>query len=65
MWMTDYIRAIKRGLRDKHGFHPTGGTKDEPIFANVPDGEYPMKIDGKLDHVRIVNGTIECCRFDK
>jgi len=65
MWMSDYIKAVKRGLRDQHGFTPTGGTKDEPLFANVPDGEYPMKIDGDMDYVRCVDGKIECCRFKK
>jgi len=65
MWMTDYIRAVKRGLRDQHKLVPSGGTFDEPIFASVPDGDYPMKIDGKTDHVRIINGSIECCRFNK
>ena len=64
MWMTDYIAAVKRHLRDDYRIKPTGGTLTEPTFAQVPDGEYPMTIKGQLDHVRIVNGQIECCRFD-
>lgn len=63
MWMTDYIRAVKRGLRDVHSFTPTGGSSDDPVFAAIPDGEYPMTIEGKLDYVRIVKGKISCCNF--
>ena len=64
MWMTDYIRAVKRGFRDQHGIKPTGGTDYEPLFAEIPDGEYLMTIDGKRDRVRIVGGTISCCNFE-
>ena len=63
--MLEYIRAVKRGLRDQHGFKPSpGSTRHDPILAGVPDGEYPMTIDGKLDRVQIVRGAIYCCRFD-
>lgn len=65
MWMSDYINAIKRGFRDQIGLTPTGGTKDEPLFDNVPDGEYPLVIEGKRDRVRIVKGKIHCCNFDE
>lgn len=65
MWMTDYIRAIKRQLRDVYHCAPTGGTADEPLFASLPDGDYPMTIDGKLDRVRIVNGAISCGNFEE
>ena len=65
VWMTDYINAIKRGFRDQHGFIPDRGTDNEPLFDHIPDGEYPMMIDGKLDRVRIEDGTIKCCRFDE
>jgi len=65
MWMTDYIREIKRQFRDVYGFTPLpGSTEDEPLIK-APDGEYPMTIEGKLDHVRIVNGKISCCNFDE
>ena len=64
MWMTDYIRAVKRGLRDEHGFKPIGGTEEDPLI-DPPDGEYPMTIEGKLDRVVIENGTINCCNFDE
>lgn len=63
MWMTDYINAVKCGIRDQHGFKPTGGSTDEPLFNNVPDGEYPILIDGRVDQVRIINGNISCCNF--
>lgn len=62
--MIDYINAIKRGFRDQHHFKPTGGTDDEPLFDNIPDGEYPMTIEGRLDKVTIKVGTIDCCNFD-
>lgn len=65
MWMTDYIRAVKCGLRDQHGFIPIKGTRIDPIFGNIPDGEYPMTLEGRLDHVRIADGCIDCCNFDK
>lgn len=64
MWMTDYIRAVKRGFRDQHGFKPKVGSSDnDPVFENVPDGEYPMLIDGQVDQIRIINGKISCCNF--
>jgi hypothetical protein len=65
MWMTDYIREIKRQFRDVYNFVPVRDEGTEPIFGEgqIPDGEYPMTIEGKLDNVRIVNGTISCCNF--
>ena len=69
MQVISYINAIKRQFRDTYGFKPLVGvgSKEEPIFgeSQIPDGEYPMTIDDKLDHVRIVNGTISCCNFNK
>ena len=64
MWMTDYIRAIKREFRDKFNFIPSGGTKDDPTFDNIPDGEYDVFIEGKKDTVKIINGGIHCCNFE-
>jgi fructose-1,6-bisphosphatase/inositol monophosphatase family enzyme len=59
MRMTDYIQAVKRDLRDQHGFTPCpGSSKDELLFDNVPDGEYPMTINGRLDYGRLDNGSI-------
>jgi hypothetical protein len=66
MMMLDYINAVKRGLRDKYGFVPCGVANfDQPLFADgqIPDGKYPMEIDGKIDHVLIEGGRIHCCRF--
>ena len=65
MWMTDYIRAVKRGLRDQHGFRPKEGSTDSEPILDVPDGEYPMTIDGKVDKVRITDGKINCCNFEE
>ena len=62
--MIGYINEIKRQFRDTYNFVPNGGTQHEPLFEFIPDGEYPMVIDGKTDNVKIVNGTISCCNFD-
>lgn len=63
--MFSYIAKVKRGFRDIHGFIPSGGTDHEPNFDNIPDGEYPMEIDGKMDYVRISNGKMSVCNFNK
>lgn len=63
MWMTAYIDEIKRQFIEVYDFeeHP-----DKPgVPVHVPDGDYPMTIDGKLDHVKIVNGRIDCCNFEE
>jgi hypothetical protein len=65
MWMTDYLRAVKRGFRDQHGMKPDGGTEEDPTFSHIPDGIYPMEIDDKTDRVEIIGGLIYCCRFDE
>jgi hypothetical protein len=65
MWMTDYIREIKRQLRDRYGFVPDGGTADDPTFSGVPDGEYPMEIEGRLDRVKVVDCRFQCCNFEE
>lgn len=63
--MLEYICAVKRGMRDQHGFKPTGGTDENPLFDNVPDGKYPMTINGKVDNVEIKGGKIYCCNFEE
>lgn len=62
MWMTTYVDVIKRQLIDKYGF-PEDSQHPGCVLGNVPDGEYPMTINGRLDNVRIVNGKINCCNF--
>jgi len=63
MTMMEYILEVKRILRDEYGFVPLpGSTKAEPLL-DVPDGVYPMRIEGKLDNVRITKGKIYCCNF--
>ena len=60
--MLEYISAIQKKLIEEYGF------KERPDMPGVPadvrDGTYPMKIKGKLDHVRIEDGKIHCCNFD-
>lgn len=64
MWMTSYIVAIQRQLIDQYGF-PENPDRAGTILGDVPDGEYPMTIEGRLDHVRIKDGKISCCNFDE
>jgi hypothetical protein len=69
MWMTDYIREIQRQFVEVYGFprrvfpaHVVPSIM--PAEGSVPDGEYPMTIEGKLDRVRVKNGCISCCNHD-
>jgi len=66
MDMISYIKEVKRQFRDTYGFQPVRGTADEPVFGKgqIPDGEYPMTIEGKVDRVRVVRDTIDCCNFE-
>ena len=57
---TQYIQAIKREFRDTYKFVPSGGTDHEPNFDSIPDGEYPMMIEGKKDTIIITKGKISC-----
>lgn len=62
--MISYVNAIKRYFRDKYNFVPTGGTEREPLFDCIPEGEYEMEIDGKIDVVKVNRfGEISCCNF--
>lgn len=63
MWMTNYIGEIQRQLIVKYRFKENPEKPGIPL--DVPDGKYPMTIEGKLDRVRIKNGRIECCNFKK
>jgi len=63
MGMLEYIRTIKRRMRDQYGMKVIGGTEDDPL-VEAPDGVYPMEIDGQVDKVEIKNGRIFCCRFE-
>lgn len=66
MWYTDYIKEIKRQLAEVYKFVPSPkSTEHEFIFFdNIPDGEYPMIIEGKVDYVKIINGQIHCLNFE-
>jgi hypothetical protein len=64
MWMTSYIDTIKRQLIDQYGF-PENPDHAGQVLGDVPDGEYPMIINDKLDNVRIKDGKISCCNFDE
>lgn len=59
--MLEYISEIKRQLISRFGL------KEDPdrpgLLLDVPDGQYPMDINGKLDFVRVKDGKISCCNF--
>jgi hypothetical protein len=62
MWMTQYVREVKKRLQSEYGFVPERMIGDEPVFAEgqVPDGEYPMTIEeGRRDMVRVVGGRFQ------
>lgn len=67
MWMTTYIAEIQKQFVEKYGFQRRMDQPDNPqiVPVFVPDGYYPMEIEGKLDHVRVENGFISCCNFEK
>lgn len=61
--MTQYIAEIQRQLVSKYRFAPREDYPDIPK-DKVPDGVYPMTIDGSVDNVKITNGKISCCNFE-
>ena len=56
--MLFHIAAIQRTLVEQYGF--AAGPNGCP--QNVPDGEYPMNIDGVDELIRIVGGKIRIVR---
>jgi hypothetical protein len=59
--MVGYIDEIKKQFISVYGFKENPEKPGLPM--DVPDGEYPMEIEGKIDKVRIENGKIYCCNF--
>ena len=59
--MLEYIGQIQRQLIAQYGFSENPDKPGVPL--NVPDGTYPMTINGKVDNVRIDKGRIFCCNF--
>lgn len=58
-----YINEIQRQFIEKYGFKENPEKPGVPLC--VPDGEYPMVIEGRLDNVEIVKGMIHCCNFEE
>lgn len=58
MWMTDSVRAIKRGLRDEHGWKQIGGTDEDPLLEPVDDGTYKVTVNGTQMCVNIEGGNM-------
>lgn len=59
MTMISYLTEIQRQFIDVWGF--TKGENGCP--QNVPNGAYPMIIDGELDLVLVIHGMISCCNL--
>ncbi len=62
MQMLSYIAEIQRQFVEVFGFPARKDASHIP--AHVPDGVYPMTIDGKVDHVKIEGGKISCCNYE-
>lgn len=61
MQMLEYISAVQRKLIDEYGL---AERSDAPgIPESVPDGEYPMTIDGRMDWVFVKDGQLHCCSW--
>ena len=61
MWMSTYIQKIQKQFITTYKFKENPKKRGLPI--HVPDGEYPMKINGKVDNVHVKNGKIACLNF--
>ena len=64
MWMTEYIWEINRQFVAVYGYPENPDRPGVPVVGSVPDGEYPMEIGGKVDHVKIEDGRIHCLNFE-
>lgn len=60
---TAYIQEIQKRFITDFGFKENPEKPGLPM--DVPDGEYPMRVNGKLDRVEVINGKIRCCNFDE
>ncbi len=56
MWMTLYAAEVQRQLITKYGFRENPDKLGLPV--DVPDGEYPMEIEGELVDVRVEGGIL-------
>ena len=58
MWMTDFIRQVQRNLVDDYGFPPNPDHPTMPAEGSVPDGRYPMTIDGVAYDIEVRNDKL-------
>lgn len=62
MWMSwnEFIRALKRALKDQAKFKPCrtmGVAPDEDVFFdNIPDGIYDLVVDKHNERLEVTNG---------
>jgi hypothetical protein len=61
---TNYANQIRCQFRDVFNFVPTGGTIDVTTFNNIPNGIYEMKINGKVDKVKVINREVRFGNFN-
>lgn len=56
MGWNEYFNEVRRQLMARCG-------PDAEGWHAIPDGEYPMTIDGRLDRVRVEGGQIYCLDY--
>lgn len=63
MWMIEYVNEVKRQLRDVYKFKPNNhGSDIDPCFDHIPDGIYPMIIEGKQEYPIVCEGKFILCK---
>ena len=63
--MTQYIQMIQTQFLTVYNF-PENPEKPGLPLGPFPEGTYPMKLEGKIDYVRIdKDGFIACCNWTK
>ncbi len=51
MWMTVLAQEVKRQFLDVYRMTPTRTVDGEPCFDRIPDGIYPMQIEGRTEYI--------------
>lgn len=56
--MIQTIKQVKINFRDQYHFKPSRVEFGEPCFDNIPDGTYPMVLDGDDWNVTVKDGRL-------